>query len=352
VTLPSGRYATGPQLKAFYQQVVDTARTIPGVTAAAASTDRPLHVQERRTFSADASARQIPQLGRIIAATWTTGNYFEALGIPLKRGRWFTDADGRSGGRVVILSEMLARKIWPDQDPIGRQIKWGADGSPAPWMTVVGVVGDVKQGALGTETLPQTYEPIFQQPDAAETLSFYRRVNLVTRSGRDPSAVLADLRSALQRLDPALPVSDAQTVTDVVSDSVKPQRFGMTVVGLFAIVALGLAAIGIYGVLANAVGQQTHEIGVRMALGASAPAVMWIVLRRALLLMAIGVVMGTAGALALTRVMAGLLYEVRPTDAVTFAGAALVLALLAVGASLIPAWRATRVDPLTALRAE
>jgi predicted permease len=291
-------------------------------------------------------------LGRVIAATWTAGSYFEALGIPLKRGRWFTDGDGRTGNRVVILNEMLARKIWPDQDPIGRQIKWGIDGSRAPWMTVVGIVGDVKQGALGTETLPQTYEPIVQQPNAPETLSFYRRVNMVTRSDRDPAAVLADLRSALQRLDPALPVSDAQTVTDIISDSVKPQRFAMTVVGLFAIVALGLAAIGIYGVLANAVSQQTHEIGVRMALGANASAVMWTVVRRALILMTAGVAIGTAGALALTRVMAGLLYEVRPTDATTFAGAALLLGILAVGASLIPAWRATRVDPLTALRAE
>jgi putative ABC transport system permease protein len=133
---------------------------------------------------------------------------------------------------------------------------------------------------------------------------------------------------------------------------VKPQRFSMTVVGLFAIVALGLAAIGIYGVLANVVSQQTHEIGVRMALGARASAVMWSVLRRALVLMAIGVAIGTAGALALTRVMAGLLYEIRPTDAATLAGAAVLLAVLAVAASLIPAWRATRVDPLIALRAE
>ena len=132
----------------------------------------------------------------------------------------------------------------------------------------------------------------------------------------------------------------------------KPQRFSMTVVGVFAVLALGLAGIGIYGVLANVVSQQTHEIGVRMALGARGGAVMWSVLRRALVLMGIGVAIGTAGALALTRVMAGLLYEIRPTDAVTFAGAAALLALLAVVASLIPAWRATRVDPLIALRAE
>ena len=147
-------------------------------------------------------------------------------------------------------------------------------------------------------------------------------------------------------------MSDAQPAVDVVADSVRPQRFSMTLVGLFAMVALALAAIGIYGVLANAVTQQTHEIGVRMALGARGASVMWSVLRRALLLMAIGVAIGTAGALALTRVMAGLLYEVHPTDAATFAGSALLLALLAVAAGLVPAWRATRVDPLVALRAD
>jgi predicted permease len=278
--------------------------------------------------------------------------YFEALGIPLKRGRWFTDGDGRTGGRVVVLSEMLARKIWPDQDPIGRQIKWGVDGSRAPWMTVVGVVGDVKQGALGTETLPQTYEPIVQQPDAVETLDFYRRVSMVTRSGRDASAVLGDLRSALQRLDPALPVSDAQTVADVVSDSVKPQRFGMTVVGLFAIVALGLAAIGIYGVLANAVSQRTHEIGIRMALGAETGDVLRIVLRQGLQLAALGVSIGVGAAFGLTRVMSSLLFGVSTTDPIIFASISIILTGVSLGATFIPARLAAKVDSMIALRYE
>ena len=156
----------------------------------------------------------------------------------------------------------------------------------------------------------------------------------------------------MQRLDPQLPLSGAQPALDVIADSVKPQRFSMTVVGVFALLALGLAAIGVYGVLANVVSQQTHEIGVRMALGARPATVMWSVVRRALVLMAIGVAIGAAGALALTQVMAGLLYEVRPTDAATFGGSAVLLAALAVAASLVPAWRATRVDPLIALRAE
>jgi len=352
VRLPAGRYAAGPAIKTFYQQAVDAARAIPGVTAAATTTDRPLQVLERRVFTPDSTATAIPAMSRSIAATWTAGTYFEALGIPLKRGRFFTDADGLSGGRVVILSDMLARKLWPDSDPVGRQIKWGLEQSLTPWMTVVGVVGDVNQSALGIEPIAQTYEPIFQQPDAARVSWFYRTVNLIVRSDRDAPSLLSDLRAAVRRLDPELPVTDAAPVIDVVADSVKPQRFSTTVVGAFAVIALALAGIGIYGVLAYAVSQHTREIGVRMALGASRSSVLWSVLRRALTLMAIGGGIGAAGALALTRVMTGLLYEVRPTDAATFAGSAIVLAALAVIASLVPAWRATRVDPLTALRAD
>ena len=352
VQLPSGRYADARAVKPFYRQAVEAMRAIPGVTAAGTGTDRPLHIQERRTFTADATAVPMPTLNRLIAASWVAGSYFEALGVPLERGRFFTDADGRAGRPVVVVSAMFARRVWPDQDPIGRQIKWGIDvpQNTSPWMDVVGVVGDVNQSGLGTEVIPQTYEPIEQQPDGP--VNFYRRVHLIARANGDAASVLTAVRGAMQRLDPELPLSDPMAAVDVVGESVKPQRFSMTVVGLFALVALGLAAIGIYGVLANAVTQQTHDIGVRMALGASASDVMWSVLRRALTLMAIGVALGTAGAFALTRVMAGLLYEVRPNDAATFAGASLLLAVLAVAASLVPAWRATRVDPLVALCAE
>ena len=352
VNLPEGRYEKAAQVKAFYQQALEAARAIPGVTAASTSIDRPLQIRERRTFTADSTAEPIPPRSRVIAATWTAGQHFEALGIPLERGRFFTDADGRTGGQVVILSEMLARRLWPDENPIGRQLKWGLEVSRSPWMTVVGVVGDVTQGALGTETVAQTYEPLWQLPDSPPFVGFYRTVNVVIRADGDPSSVISALRAEMQRLDPQLPLSGAQPVLDVIADSVKPQRFGMTVVGVFALLALGLAGIGVYGVLANVVSQQTHEIGVRMALGARPATVMWSVVRRALVLMAIGVAIGAAGALALTRVMAGLLYEVRPTDAATFGGSAVLLAALAVAASLVPARRATRVDPLIALRAE
>jgi putative ABC transport system permease protein len=354
-TLPAGRYTTGAQVKAFYRQAVDGARTIAGVTAAGAGNDLPMQVLERRTYTPDASAQHLPPLSRQTATTWTTGSYFEALGIPLVRGRFFTDADGSAGGAVIIVNDMLARALWPGQDPIGRQVKWGFEDTATPWMTIVGVVGDVKQSTLDTPTIAQTYVPLAQVSDAgvADTITgMFRTMSLAVRSGGGAEAVLNGVRAGIERLDPALPVSKAETLDALIAESVKPQRFSMTVLGLFALVALGLAAVGIYGVLANAVSQQTHEIGVRMALGASATRVIWTVLRRAVILMAIGVAAGLAGALALTRVMAGLLYEVRPTDAATFAGAAVTLAALALGASLIPAWRATRVDPLVALRAE
>lgn len=350
VQLPSGRYATGEQVKKFYADAVDAIQRLPGMTAAAASTDRPLDVFERRTFTPEAPAQELPEMSRVIAASWVTGAYFDALGIPLKRGRYLSDADRQVTRRVVVINEMLAARVWPNQNPVGRRIKWGIASSDAPWMTVVGVVGNVNQSALGTATIAQTYEPIEQQPNGAA--DFYRRVNLLVRSQAEPGAALALVRTTVQRLDPQLPISDAQPVAAVVADSVKPQRFSMTIVGAFALVALGLAAIGIYGVLANAVAQQTHDIGVRMALGANARDIVWSVLRRALALMAAGVAIGMAGALGLARLMAGLLYEVQPTDATAFGAAAIVLALAALGASLVPAWRATRVDPLVALRAD
>ncbi|HEY2907041.1 MAG TPA: FtsX-like permease family protein, partial [Vicinamibacterales bacterium] len=354
-TLPAGRYATGAQVKAFYQDAVDAARRLPGVAAAGAGNDLPLEVLERRTYTADPSGRQLGELNRVIACTWTAGSYFEALGIPLKRGRFFSDADGPGARRAIIINDLLARALWPEADPVGRQIKWGVSASTAPWMTVVGVVGDVKQSTLDAPTIAQAYVPFAQLSDAAAAdaiTGIFRTVNLVVRSSGEPSTVIATIRGEIQRLDPALPISKAQALTELLGESVKPQRFSMTVVGVFALVALGLAALGVYGVLANTVAQQRHEIGVRMALGATRSAVIWHVLRRALVLMAVGVGIGILGAFALTRVMAGLLFEVQPTDAAAFGGAAATLALLALAASLVPAWRATRVDPLVALRTE
>ena len=354
--LPAGKYQTGRDVKLFFERAVAAARSIPGVTVAGATTDKPLEVRERRTFSADPTAQDLGSQGRVIAVMWTVGQYFEALGIPLKRGRLFVDGDGvGSRERVAILSEMLARRLWPNEDPIGHQVKWGGPSSPTPWLRIVGVVGDIKQAGLASGTIGQIYVPYFQtvgDTTSGVILSFFSSVHVVARSTRPEAAVVPQLQGALQQLDPDLPLPRARAVSDIIGESARPQRFSMTLVALFAGVALVLAAIGIYGVLANVVTQQTREIGVRVALGASRSTVLWMVLRRALRLMTSGLAIGTGGALAATRVMSGLLYEVRPTDAAAFAAAAVALAAVAMAASLVPAWRATRVDPLVALRAE
>jgi putative ABC transport system permease protein len=356
MVLPSGRYATGAQVKTFYREAVAAAAALPGVASAGAATNRPLNVRERRGFTPDPSAQQTPGLRRTVANTWTIGPYFEALGIPLKEGRFFTDNDGQRGGaQVVIVSEMLARRFWPNGDAVGRRLKWGVEKSTAPWMTIVGVVGDVKQGALDAETILQTYEPVMQAVSddlGSPVIEDFSEVNLIVRSERPSAAIMGELSAAMRRLDPELALSSVRPVLEIVDDSVKSQRFSTTILAIFAAVALSLAALGIYGVLANVVAQQTKDIGLRLALGAAPSSVLWLVLRRALTLTAIGIAIGLAGAMELTRVMSGLLYEVQPRDAVTFVGASVGLAVLALLASLVPAVRATHVDPIIALRME
>jgi predicted permease len=350
VNLPVGRYGPPRQVKAFYQRMIDAIRTVPGTVSVGAGTDLPLSVRERRAFSADASGRPIPQASRLIAVTWTADAYFEALGIPLKRGRLLTEADGPTNQRVAIINERLARLVWPDVNPIGHQIRWGLDipQNQNPWMTVVGVVGNVKQAGLDTPAIAQAYVPLAQD-DTVATLA--RTVNLVVRSSRNVESVMTEVRGALSRLDSVLPVT-VQTLSDTVATSVERQRFSMMVMTIFAALALVLAALGVYGVLANAVAQRTREIGVHIALGATPRTVIWMVLRRAVLLMGTGLIIGTAGALATTRSMASLLFEVDATDVVSFLAAAVGLAVVALVGSLGPAWKATRVDPVVALRAE
>lgn len=348
VTLPSGGYSQRRQVRAFYDRVLDSARTIPGIRAVGVGSDLPLGVRERRAFSADGPARNLPQQSRAVAVTWASQNYFDALGIPLIRGRAFTGADGPDRPAVIV-NRMLAEMIWPGEDPIGRRIKWGIEASRSPWMTIVGVVGDVKQAALDEATIAQVYVP---QTMLEEPGSLSRNVNIVARSERDSASLIADLRRIVQQLDPSLPISKAQPLEAMIGESLRPRRFSMTVVTLFAAVALALAGIGIYGVLASIVSQQTREIAIRIALGATASGVIWMIFRRVLALMAAGVSIGVVGAWGITRVMSGLLYAVQPTDAIAFFGAAVILTLLALLASLAPAWRAIRVDPLVALKTE
>jgi predicted permease len=349
--LPAGRYTDGQKVRAFYQQTLENVEHIPGVIHAAVANDLPLAAAERRSYSAEGNTRAIPAGSRMLAPHWTSAGYFETLGIPLKHGRVFTASDDQNSQPVVIINEAIARAVWPDGDPIGHRIKWGVETSLSPWMTIVGVVGDVKQSTLDVPSMPQVYLPTTQETDADFNSGLQRTVNLVVRSDREGDSLIGDLRAAVRQLDPNLPIK-TQTLNEMIGDSLRPQRFSMGAVMLFAVIALLLATIGIYGVLQNVVSQQTQEIGVRIALGATTLDVIWMVLRHALTLIGIGAGIGVAGALGITRLMSGLLYEVHPTDGIAFIGAALTLAFLAFAASLVPAWRATRVDPLTALKAE
>jgi len=246
----------------------------------------------------------------------------------------------------LIVSESLAKRYWRNQDPIGKRLHWGPPESKDAWLTIVGAVGDVKQGPLDAPTIQHTYESYVQHDVPANTL------NVAVRAAGDPVSLTSALRAAVWGFDHQLAVAEVRTMSQVISESTAPRRFNLFLLSAFAALALVLAAIGIYGVLSYSVTQRTHEIGIRMALGAQRGEVLRQVVEQGLLLLGVGIVIGIAGALALTRFLASLLYEVRPVDPLTFAAVSAILAGIALLASYIPARRATKVDPMVALRYE
>jgi putative ABC transport system permease protein len=271
--------------------------------------------------------------------------YFSTLGTPLVRGRFFDERDVDGAPPVAIINETLAKRYFPNVDPVGRRIKSGGPERPNnAWMTIVGVVADVKYDGLATPTDPTFYEPFRQAPYDAQFV--------VLRTSAEPQSVVAAARGIVAALDKDLPLADVKTMDERMAESVAPPRFRTTLVSLFAFIGLVLAAIGIYGVMAYAVSERTHELGVRLALGATSRDVLRLVFGEAIMLAAIGVTLGIAGALATTRLMAALLFGIEPTDAVTFAALAAVLVATALAASYVPARRAMRVDPIVALRYE
>jgi predicted permease len=271
--------------------------------------------------------------------------YFRALGIPLRRGRLFDDRDTIDAPHVAPISESLAREKWPNMDPLGRTIEFGNMDGDLRFLTVVGVVGDVREDSLEARPRPTIYVDYRQRPQS--TYSF----TVVLRTEAEPAVVLAAARKIVRGLDPNVPPSFS-TFTQVFSASLRTRRFNLTLVGVFATTALLLAVAGIYGVMAYSVARRTHEIGVRMALGADAPDVLRLVLSQGMLTTVVGVMIGIAGLFVLTRAMQSLLFGVSATDPVTFAGVALLLGSAALLASYVPARRATRVDPMVALRHE
>jgi putative ABC transport system permease protein len=267
--------------------------------------------------------------------------YFSAMGVPLIKGRLFDERDTKDAEQTVIVNENLAQRFWPNQDPIGKRLERG---DKEPWRSVVGVVRDTKQFSVDNEPPISIYHPHEQFPIGT--------MFLVVRSTQDASMLRAGIVKEIRDLDPELPAYEFKTMEQRLSDSLSRRRFSTFLLGVFAIVAVLLAAIGLYGVMAYSVTQRTQEIGIRMALGAEPGTIMSMIVRHSLILVIVGLLIGLVGALAVTRVMSSLLFGVSATDKLTFAGPSLILIAVALLASYFPARRAARVDPTVALRTE
>ena len=354
-SLPVAAYQTGADVRAFYTRLIERLGTVPGVTAAGASTDLPLGVRERRAFTIENEREATRDFSHAAANESVIGQYFDGLGIPLKRGRLLTPQDTTGAEPVLLINETLARLFWNNDDPVGQRIAWGNRVQHGRWMRIVGVVGDVKQGPLDTETVPELYTPWPQVDDRMlgdNVAGVYRSLRLVVKTQLEPSAMASTILQEVRAIDPALPVTAVETMAEVVRTSAATPRFNTLLVGAFALLALLLAGIGIAGVLATSVSRRTQEIGVRLALGARPRTLVTMILREGMALAAIGLAVGWPVAWMLSRVMGSLLFEVRPRDPLAFGVAAALMAIVALAASGIPAWRATRVEPIAALRSE
>jgi predicted permease len=349
LSLPRGSYPTAATVRTFYATLLDRVATAPGVTAAGAATDLPLTVRERRAFTIENPSRAAEAPGGAVANDWVTGRYFEALGARVMRGRALGPSDTQASEPVVVINETLAKRFYPGEDPVNRRLAWGGPKNHGPWMRIVGVIGDIKQAGLAKPTEPQTWQPWSQVEDVF-VANVFRSLNLIVRSSVRPQSLVPVIRAEVQRLDPALPISGVQTLDEIVGASAATQRFNAAVLGGFAGAAMLLAAVGIGGVLAISVSRRTQEIGIRLALGAEPRSVTGMVVREGMLLVAAGLAIGLPAAFAAARLLRSLLFETAPYDPVSFASAAVVLCAVALAACVLPALRASRVSPVSALR--
>ena len=343
LSLPPARYDSGAKQIAFYRAVLDNLSATPGVTAVAAGVPLP--------FSGNAGSASFQIEGRPsppgdpgphgdIGAV--SADYFTALKVPIRQGRVFTAADRSDTQPVAVIDEVLARQYWPGENPVGGHIRRG---NSAPWATVVGIVGHVKHSDLaGEDVKGKYYFPAYQM--ALPFMSF------VVRGPADPGRLSVALRDAVRAVDPTQPISQVRPMTDMVNNSLAPRRFVVTVLGVFATMALLMAVIGLYGVISYAVTQRTQELGVRVALGAQPSEILALVLGQGMKLAGIGVGVGLMASLIVSRLLRNELFHVSAFDPLTFASMAAALVGAALLASYMPARRATRVDPMVALRYE
>jgi putative ABC transport system permease protein len=346
VPLVSYKYAEGRQSAAFYRGVLERIQAIPGVKSAGMVNNLPFTgFGTTVDFPAPPNSPGGPEHIFFVAARSVSPGYFQAMGIPLKEGRDFTQTDNQKDAPCVrIVNEAMARRYWSGEDPVGKQVV-GACRNDAPAL-IVGVVADSKQESVDSQVEPEVYLPYAQHPFASFLVTF------VIRTASNPTDVAAAVRSAVWEIDHDQPVIQIRTMDNVISESVWRQRVSASMLGVFAAIALVLSAVGIYGVFSYSVSQRTHEIGIRAALGATRGDILWLVVGEGLALTLIGVGAGIVAALGLTRLLAGILYGIRPRDPLTFAALSLLLTGVALLAMYIPARRATKVDPMVALRYE
>ncbi len=348
LTLPDARYEKEPQQVGYFDRLIPRLRATPGVQSAAAVVSLPLSGSSIvLTFEIAGRPPLPPSQQPAMQVRVATPDYFQTVGIPLKRGRVFTEQDRDGAPPVVLITESAARQYFPDEDPIGKKITlgWGrGPGTPRAGGEVVGIIGDVKDAGLDEADPPQIYLPYRQWP--------LQSMAVVLKTAVPPERVADAARREVYSVDPNIPVGNVRTLQQVVERSISQPRFYMTLLTLFAALALVLAAIGTFGVLSYAVAQRSREIGIRMALGAQERTVVGLIVRHAMILAAGGVALGVTAAWFLSKLLSTFLFATNPRDLATFAAVSLTLGLVALLASYLPARRATKIDPVVALRAE
>jgi putative ABC transport system permease protein len=344
--LRTAQYAKDPAVLNFWQQVLYRVRALPGVEAAALGTVVPFtDSHSRADITIEGMALPKPGSFPHPDAHSVSPGYLRTLGVPLLRGREFTDADQANSPLVGMVNAAIARQFFPNQDVLGKRFMFGhPKADPPRWITIVGIAADTKLYGLANPARLEVYLPLRQAVSSG--------MNLIVKSAADPAALTSSIRGAIASIDKDQPIFAIATMQELVNSSISTRRITLILLGLFSALALVLAAIGIYGVISYSVAQRTHEIGIRMALGADGGGVLRMILAQGVKIAGAGVAIGILASFGLTRLMTKLLYSVSAADPVTFAAVAIVLVLVAMLACYIPARRALRVDPIIALRYE
>jgi len=347
--LPDSKYKDIPQRSNFYKQVLDRIQTLPGVVSAGYSTSIPLAWKGGTSgFYPEGLKNPIRGMAYDANHRQVTSNYLQTLKIALRQGRYFDDHDNAQSMKVAIINETMARQYWPGEGVLGRQFKLGDPDEDLPWISIVGVVADVHQMGLDEPVKAEMYFPFSQ----VDSWPFYSPRDLAIRTTGDPLMLVDGIRAAVHAADPDQPISNVALLSDLLGEEGAQRQMGMVLLSAFAVLALILASLGIYGVLAYFVAQHRNEIGVRLALGATPSRMLFLVIRKGMGLTLIGVVFGVVASFVLMRLMKSLLFGVAASDPLTFAAVPLVLLIVSLLACWIPAWRAAKVDPMQALRYE